>query len=211
MKNLIIFLGLLLLSFSCSKKNHFIFNGNISIVEEPSKIDFMEGKKIELNDIYTEYMSVYDSLIFFVSSKYPKHYLFVFNLNNGEQLGSFCEKGQGPDDFSDFFHTEQFLVDNNNNIKLWGYGNMGKINLLNLTASIELGKTSVDTIIKHDWMQTHTRGWSILFVQSKDSLLIKSQQEYLFGSKNRDEYTLGAYHLFKHTISNKIKTYHLFK
>ena len=43
-------------------------------------------------------IAVYDSLLICWSPNYPNHFFNIFNVDTGEEIGSFCEKGQGSEE-----------------------------------------------------------------------------------------------------------------
>ena len=121
MKKLIIAIVTLVFSlYGCKKENDVdYFNGEIIYVSSDSvPVAFLEGKNIILNDIYTGYMSVYDTLMLFSSNQFNDKVLHVFNLNTLDLECKLITKGQGPEDVLHFTHSEQFTIQNNF-IKLW--------------------------------------------------------------------------------------------
>jgi hypothetical protein len=96
--------------FSCKEKNE-IFNGNIVFVKMPVE-DILQGSRINDPDgIYTGSMMVYDSLMFFLSYKYPAYYGLTFNIKTGKTISHILRKGKGPTDFITPVLMEQFEID----------------------------------------------------------------------------------------------------
>lgn len=208
MKVVIVCLSILLF-ISCAEQPLLpVFNGDIEIVEDKEKSIKLSGTEIVLNeDIHAGYMSVYDSLFLFVTDQYQDYFLYVFNVNNGNLLGTFCPKGHGPGDFYDFYHSEQYVAEDDQ-IKIWGYDCINNAYLLNLTQSIERKSTVVDSTIIQNWRYRHTRPWSLFFALGKDSILIKNQPEYLANSD--DSFNFGAYRLYEKNIEPELETYTLY-
>ena len=207
MRNIFIFVGLFCL-FSCTEKGkESVFNGEITIMDDIKDTMYFHGNKIELDDIHAGYMSVYDSLILFITHQYPEYILSVFSLNSGKLLGRFCRKGPGPEDFRDFYHSEQYVI-KDNAIKLWGYDSRKKIYLLNLTESIINNKTIIDTLLIQNWEQLNTRPWMFSFLLTSDLLLIRNAPDYY--SINNENRNFGSYRFYEKTIDNEIKRINLF-
>ena len=55
------------------------FNGDITIIKAFDKDTLLCPIKIELEDIYTGSVLAYDSLLFFISSKYSDYWIYVFD------------------------------------------------------------------------------------------------------------------------------------
>lgn len=203
----IIVLSAALFIFACTgKKQGGVFNGEVIINNNPEILS-IAGKKMEFNDVYTGYMSVYDSLGIFCLRRNSEFLVSVFNLNSGDMLGQFCPAGRGPDDFWDFYHSEQYVVENNE-IKLWGYDKRKNIYLLNLTRSIEEQHTVIDTLIVHDWMRHHVRSWAYCFMLDKDRLMISNSSEF-FEDSNPDN-LFPSYRMYEKTVDKELKRFNMY-
>lgn len=209
MKHIIIAILFFVSFCSCTLRTPSLaFNGEIIDVEDTLSPVYLLGEDVRLNeDIYAGYMSVYDSLLLFVSQRYANHYLYVFGINSGNLLGMFCPKGEGPGDFRDFYHSEQYVVENGD-IKLWGYDCYHNIYLLNISQSIRKQTTDVDSLITQNWINYHTRPWSLFFHLSPDSLLFKSQPEY--SAIVEDQFDFGSYFLYENSLKEEKIKYSLF-
>jgi len=177
MKKLIILLFIAIHLINCNKITTEYFNGEI-LLTDISKLhsDTLSGEKIILQDIYAGYMTVYDTIMLFVSHSFPDYYLYIYNLNNGELIGKYAPKGQGPDDYHDFTHAEQFVVDNEG-IKLWirdGYGIENQ--LMNLTKTIRVNKAIIDSIIYLDWKKHTFTPFGYVFI-TDNGVLTRIQAE----------------------------------
>jgi hypothetical protein len=195
MRKIILFNLVIVLFISCKQKEP-VFRGNLFILADTLKKEFLVGNAVALEGIYDGYPSVYDSLILFESFKYPDHFFcYVFNLNSGKHIASLFHKGQGPDEFLDFFHLDQYIHENNE-IKLWGYDALkGVIYLVNLTKSVSTNSTQYDTVISTKWSEKFNMPWSGVFCPDDKHLLIQSSVEYSYLDKK--DYKLGMYYLYK--------------
>lgn len=202
-------LGIVFFLFSCSGENRKpVFSGEIVTLTDLPEIVPLTGENILFHDdIHAGYMSVYDSLLLFITPQYPEHFLYVFDINSRDLVGQFCPKGRGPDDFLDFYHSEQYLV-KNGEIKLWGYDSRREAYLLNLTRSIERKQTVVDSMITINWIDDHTRPWALSFFLDSTSFLLKNQPEKV--EDKPKAFDLAAYHLYKGDLNHLSNEFKLF-
>ena len=47
--------------------------------------------------------------MFFLNSKLPDRFYNIFNINTGEEIGTFCNKGGGPEEAAAFGPIFNFL------------------------------------------------------------------------------------------------------
>ena len=191
----------------CKKNDdRTFFNGEIVLIKTDTvPITNLIGKRIDLNDIFTGYMSVYDSLMLFVSNKFGDKRLYVYNLNTNNLDSKLISIGQGPTDFLHFRHLEQYIVQNSA-VKLWGLDNFtGKIFLLNITQSIKNQKDIIDSLFFFNWKDKYLSPIGYIFLCNNNSLLIRSPLEM----NNEDNYIPYDYHLF-HTNGEKILSYNIY-
>lgn len=179
MKRNLILLFVAILLIGCSKVPENYFNAEI-IPADISEIrcDTLVGKEILLKEIYAGYMTVFDSLMLFVSHSFPDYCLYIFSLNDNELKGKYAHKGQGPDDYIDFTHVEQFIVDDDDNIRLWirdGYGTDNQ--LLNLTKSIHSQELIVDSTVYLDWKKNSFTPYGYVFMANDGIILTRIQAE----------------------------------
>lgn len=177
---------LLLLNYSCKNEKSY-FNGTISVDNDFNITDSIKGEKINLEDIYTGYMSVYDSVITFISAKYPDKEFYAFNLNSRKHTGSFFPKGQGPGYFYSITHTEQYVLDSS--IKLWVRDDVltGKYFLFNITRSIQEQTTLFDSTFVFNWQKEWTRPFAYTFFLDNGHILVKNQPEELYQDDKKFE------------------------
>ncbi len=87
----------LLLWVRCGKILHVhYFNGDIRYFDNSSvTIKNIESRSISSNGDYTGMIAVYDSLLICWSPRFSNHFFNVYNVDTGEEVGSFCDEGQG--------------------------------------------------------------------------------------------------------------------
>ncbi|MDR1896295.1 MAG: TolB-like 6-bladed beta-propeller domain-containing protein, partial [Prevotellaceae bacterium] len=204
----IFFIPVIFLFVCCNQEKKDIFNGEVYTLEDTLQRKFLHGTHVILDGVYDGYMSVYDSLVLFESYKYPAHFCNLFSLHSGKHLGDFFRKGQGPDEFLDFSHSEQYF-NNNGEIQLLGFDALkGTVYLINLTKSIITNTIQCDTVIATDWNRKHTLPCAYMFRTDKDHFVIRSLLEYSFLDKK--DYKLGAYYLYGKSVDSIEKTYILY-
>ena len=77
---------------NCDKK---YFNGEIQYFDENSVITRdVNSKILTLNGNNTGMIAVYDSLLICWNPGYQNHFFKIFNVDTGDEIGSFCNKGQ---------------------------------------------------------------------------------------------------------------------
>ncbi len=203
--NLCLYVCILLVG--CQRNDNYYFNGEIKIVECQKELNVI-GKQLHINGIYTGAISVYDSLMIFVDSSYPDHFMTVFNLNTNQQVASLLAKGKGPGEFYDITYTDQF-ISNDHSIKLWlSEYPRDKIILLNLTESIKKGETMIDSTISIEWKEKWQSPFSQVFVLNDDIVFAKDQNERLY--YNSPSYMPGKYHFYEGSIDRELKSYALY-
>jgi hypothetical protein len=180
----------------CNRKGDAsFFNGEIILVEDIGKQDFLSGNLIELSDIYTGMMNVYDSIIIFTSGLFPDKFVSIFSLNTGNLLGTFCPKGQGPNEYLSLSNADQLEVDETG-LKLWmdAY-NDNKWLLFNITSSLSNSKTIVDTVVNFGWRNSefHTPFTTFVFYL-EDKVLAKNMS--VWDQDGSDNYLPSQYNIY---------------
>lgn len=183
------------------------FNGDITIIKAFDKDTLLCPIKIELEDIYTGSVLAYDSLLFFISSKYSDYWIYVFDLSSKKHIASLCPKGEGPDDFFDCKNSEQF-VEEKGELKLWIRDNNKTARLVNITKSIKGGITVCDSIVPMDWNKSFVYPATSLFFLKDGYILGQNQCEEQY-SKGK-EYIPRKFYLYKDSLENKVEEYKLF-
>ena len=104
-KGISCFVMLFIACISCREKydDDKYFNGDIQKIEDNSgAVKKVALDKVILNGANYGYIAVYDSLMFFLNPKLPDHFYNIFNINTGEEIGTFCNKGGGPKESAAF-------------------------------------------------------------------------------------------------------------
>jgi hypothetical protein len=212
MKNYRITLVLLIsmiFSFLSCNKNDKYFNGEIKIVKFTNNIDTIIGKELVFDGIYTGRPVAYDSLIFFISQKFESELMAVFSLNSLKQIGSFCKKGNGPNEFTSINCFEQIEIINSS-ICLWLENrDTYTMKLFKLSQSVIEEKSIFDSSdIKLKWRKEYKWPYLYTFIIDSNSYLVKNQATKKY-SKSID-YIPGSYHLYNRKSNKKIQTFVLF-
>ena len=136
--------------FSCTNQvDKELFNGEIHDIDAKNTIDKdVIAKHVPLEGDYTGTIAVYDSLLVCWEPTYQDYLFNVFNVDTGKEIGYFCPKGQGPDEFANANFIYQFLRRNNDVVALFD-GDWQSWAFWNLTKSCQTGKTVYDTIVSH--------------------------------------------------------------
>lgn len=149
MKYIIMFILSTLVLFSCSgnQSDRDLFNGEIHYVKDESVISKdMVSHQILLDGIYTGMIAVHDSLLVCWEPSYQSHFVNLFNVDTGKEIGHFCPQGQGPNEFSNTNPVYQFFKNGDDLVTLFD-GNLRSLAFWNITKSIQTNTTVYDTIM----------------------------------------------------------------
>lgn len=204
-----LFCGLLFL-FSCGEnntENHFLGEITEFDLNDPSIVEeTLNAKPIHLDGIYDGWIATHDSLAFFWSHRYNTHFFNVFNLNNGQFLGSFVPKGSGPDDVRaapPIFH----LYEEHGQLKtVINAHNEQQFLIWNITKSIELKKTIFD---KRSSYQRGREGYIDITYLDEECLLI--YQPSSEPTDPDDQTSLPRFQKLKLNSGELIREYPIFK
>lgn len=148
-KSLFILAPLFPVLFSCNgnQTDKKLFNGEIHYFDDKNVIcKDVVSQHVPLDGIYTGMIAVYDSLLLCWDTKYPNYFINLFNIDTGKEIGYFCPKGQGPNEFSNTNPIYQFFKKGDDVMTLLD-GDRQSLAFWNLTKSVQTGKTVYDTII----------------------------------------------------------------
>lgn len=87
------------LSFIVSACSESVFISGVKEISAPEKTEELDMERIKCDEIYSEYIAVYDSLIISSCPNAQDYFFYVADLNNNKLLGSFMKKGQGPKEY----------------------------------------------------------------------------------------------------------------
>ncbi len=160
----------------CHKNNdNTYFNGEIRYIEDDiNNFESVRLKPVSLNGANYGWMAVYDSLMFFMNPKLSDRFFNVFNVDTGEEIGTFCNKGGGPDEVFSIGPIFQLFTEENDLKTLLFAPNEEKLLIWNITQSIRQGKTVLDKIIPYAW-RTENEGacYNEMFLLDKNTLIAK--------------------------------------
>ena len=150
--NIFCFLILLDVFFCCrfEGKDSYYFNGKIVDIDSSEKITkSVVSRPISLDGTHTGMVAAYDSLLIFWYPRFSNHFFNVFNVDTGEELGYYCEKGQGPNEAISVNCIFQFFKKNGNLMTML-YTYEGKLFFWNISQSIKQKRTVYDSIISYE-------------------------------------------------------------
>lgn len=201
--NQLLSIALVFITFiSCHKTDDSTyFNGEIKEIQEKVKNESnVVLTPVPLEGTNHGFFSVNDSLMFFMNPKLPDRIFNVFNVDTGEEIGTFHNKGLGPNEFIALSPILQFYREDNDLKTLLFAPNENKLIVWNINKSILQSKTVIDTIISYKCSEeTNEADFKYIFRLNKDTLLISVQSTIL----NEREATLPYYQ--KRTIySNEL-------
>ena len=168
LKNLFMLMSFLAMLFSCdgSQADKELFYGEIRYVNDKDVVSKdVTARHVSLDGIYTGTIAAYDSLLLCWDTSYPGHFINLFNVDTGKEIGYFCPKGGGPNELFNTNPVYQFFKKGDDVMALFD-GNSQALAIWNLTKSVQTGKTVYDTIV-HDY-----KGLGLFFFRLPDDALI---------------------------------------
>ena len=168
---------------SCHKNDDSTyFNGEIRSFEVLKDIKRVGLKSVSLSGANYGWLSVYDSLMIFRNPKLADCFFSVFNVDTGEELGTFCNKGGGPDELADCHKIFNFFKEGNELKSLLLGIYEEKLLIWNITKSVKQGTTVIDSIIPYVAEKANKGApYSSFFYQRENALLAKVQSFSLGG------------------------------
>ncbi len=195
---------------SCKKNSdNTYFSGEILPIDSDIKqVKNMVLKPLQLEGAYFGIIAAYDSLMFFMNNKLPNHFFNVFNINTGEEIGTFCNRGGGPGEVAAISPIYQFFKEDDALKTLLYAPNENELLIWNITRSLEKGTTVLDTIIPYP-LDIENQGafYDYIFRQDENTLFTNVQSIPL----NDEEATLPFYQ--KRTVYDNrlLKNYSIYK
>lgn len=199
----------LLVCVSCQNSDSKYFNGKIVVVENAIKKPLeISLRKITLNGSNFGEISVCDSLMFFLNPKLNDRFFNVFNVNSGEEIGTFCNKGGGPEEMTCLGPILQFIKKGEELKTLLFAPNEQKLFIWNITRSIEKNKTVMDEVVPYSWRQENGgENYNGIYMQDDSTLLVKVDPFI----KNNGEHTLSYYQRRTFYSDELLENYTVFK
>lgn len=202
---------LLIVCISCSEKydDNKYFNGDIRKIEDNSGVvRKIALKSVVLNGPNYGYIAVYDSLMFFLNSKLPNHFYNIFNINTGEEIGNFCNRGGGPEESAAFGPISQFFKVGNELKTLLFAPHEERLVIWNITQSIIQGTTIIDKIIPYAWRDENGGAcYNEMYLRNDNILLARVDPFPL----NDEESTLLFYQKRTLDTNKALKNYSIYK
>lgn len=162
--------------FACSDQNADgdYFNGKVKYTDDNSIVVSNVKSKVVAAENYGYGMfAVYDSLLVCWNPKFPEHFFRISNVDTGQEIGYFCNKGRGPQDFASTGPILQFFQRGEDIMTLAYASNEGKVFFWNISQSIVQGVSVYDTIVPIDDRIKGIASSSAIFFQNEDRLLAK--------------------------------------
>jgi hypothetical protein len=168
-------------AFACTQsKDRDYFNGNIQYFDDnPKVVKKVSSKIVPLNGLNYGLIAIYDSLLICWNPKLPDYFFNVFHVDTGEEIGSFCRRGQGPEDAVSVNCIFQFFKKENDIMTLLYAPNEAKLFFWNINQSIRSGSSVFDTIVAFNNKGYEYKSYQFLFLQAKDTLLGYVQSNFL--------------------------------
>lgn len=206
----ICFICIISLGIGCHTSNdNTYFLGDIRTVEDNiSDVRQVTLKNLPLDGTNFGWVAAYDSLMIFLNPKLPNHFYNVFNVDTGKEIGTFCKRGEGPDEVAALGPVLQFFTENDELKTLLFAPNEEKIFIWNITQSLRQGVTVMEREVAYEW-RTQNKGacYDLLYLLNKNTLFAKVQSFPL-----NDEEALSPFFQKRTVDTNKLlKEYPVYK
>lgn len=186
-----------------NRDSYYFIGEDIQYFDDDSMTEKNVKSKFVLSDEnYSGMVSAYDSLLICWNPEFQNHFFTVFNVDTGKEIGSFVEKGHGPEEVISVNTIFQHFKKGNDIMTMLYASNEGKLFLWNISQSVRKEKTVYDTIVSYNNDRIF-----FSFYQSEDILLAYKPSHKL----SKEEATTPFYE--KRTIySNKLlQNYPIYK
>ena len=196
-----------------SEKNYF--NGETYTINLPFAVDTLDGKELHFDEVQTGEMFVYDSLLFFSSSKYPSYSVSIFNVKSGKHLANCFNRGQGPYEFHNLSFIRYVTYEDNrphlyayavNEQQLIDIDIMAFLKKLTQTGNVDYSAVQVDECL---WSTYHTVPFNYQYPLNKRFLLVKTSFESPF--MNEEEPMLPTYELIDTKKKEVTRSYSIYQ
>lgn len=141
-KSALYFLFLIILC-SCRES---VFISKVETVECPASATELKMQKLESDEFYSQFFSIYDSLLISSNPNSNEYFFYVSDLNSNKPLGGFMRRGQGPAEYLVLAPIRRIERKGDDLIALTYEPNRRELLEWNITKSIELGRDSVRTL-----------------------------------------------------------------
>lgn len=172
---IVTFLMLVFIFSGCDSRNKDAdyFNGEIVYVNKDSaKVRDVTSKGIRIENRGYGMFSVYDSLIVFWNPRFADQFYCIYNVDTEKEVGYFCNKGRGHNEFLSIGPVIQFFkIGNDLKTPVCDF-NEQKIYIWNISQSVVEKTTVYDTVISCDGLNLDKN-------LSVDNLYYKSDNTFL--------------------------------
>ena len=204
-------LAIIVSLFVCCGNNNdnYYFNGGIKYFDDSQKIvKNITSKSLSMESgVPFGMIAVYDSLLICWSSEYRDNFFNIINVDTGEEIGFFVNRGRGPREVLSVGKVDQLFKKENDICTFLGTYNPGRLFIWNISQSVEKGVTVYDTIIAYEMSRAYEMNrYRYLFYKPPDTLFFN-----MWPNPYYEEHTIQFYE--KRTISTQkvIKEYRFFK
>ena len=158
-----------------------IFNGEIRYINDNHKITKnVTAVPLALEGRYHGMIAVYDSLLICFNPKLPDYWFNIFNINTGEEIGSFVRRGIGPQETTSASSISQFFKRENDLMALVRGFHEDRLFIWNISQSVERRTTVFDTIVMHNSRsKSNSAPYLFTFKIDNETLLAHAQPENL--------------------------------
>jgi hypothetical protein len=150
------------------------------LIDDPFKAEKITLEEIELDGAFYGIPMVCDSFMIFWNYKLTQSFFNIFNLNTGEHIGDFCNKGGGSEEAYSLPYVYQVYKDSGTVTALLDANNEQKLFIWDISKSIESRTTVFDTVIPYERFSEHgIVNYLYMFRLDKDTLIARVSSELL--------------------------------
>jgi hypothetical protein len=148
------------------------FNGEIRYIDDSDKIvKNIVAIPVSLDGQYHGAIAVYDSLLICWNPRLPDYFFNIFNIDTGEEIGSFVRRGIGPEDAVAVAPINQFFKKGDDLMTMLLAVPEDRLFIWNISQSIERGFTVFDTIVAHNGRSDNGSPFNFVFRKDENVLL----------------------------------------
>lgn len=186
----------------------FYFSGEIKQIQDKAESEtYVELTPVPLDGSNHGVFAVYDSLIFFMNPKLPDNFFHVFNVDIGDEIGSFYNKGQGPKEYTVLSPITHFHKEGDEVKAVLFAPHQNKLIDWNITNTFTNSNTLVDSIIPYIWQEQNNEAiYQSIYRLRKDTLLLYVEH----GNYSPGERYLPFYQTRTLSSNKKIKDYPIY-
>jgi hypothetical protein len=174
-------------AFVCchNNKDAKYFNGEIRQIDKTRKITkHVTSTPLPIHGRSYGEMAVYDSLMIFWNPKLPDFFFNVFNIDTGEETGSFFSRGRGPGESISVSPISQFYKKGDDLMALLEATNENQLFFWNISQSLTEGITVFDSIVPYESKNRDgSSRYFYMFRHSEDQLFASVSTVYLSDTK----------------------------